>query len=101
MQIIDPTQYPNWDELLLSAPGSSFFHTSAWAKVLRDSYNYKPLYFAIVDTGGIRALIPDMEVNSFLTGKRGVSLPFSDYCGPINPAGISFRDIFIHVIEHG
>jgi hypothetical protein len=101
MEIIDPTQYPNWDKLLLSTPGSTFFHTSAWAKVLRDSYNYKPLYFAILDTGGIRALIPVMEVNSFLTGKRGVSLPFSDYCEPIISGEISFRDMLSHVIEHG
>ncbi|HEY6011813.1 MAG TPA: GNAT family N-acetyltransferase [Nitrospirota bacterium] len=31
----------------------------------------------------MQTLLPVMEVNSFLTGKRGVSLPFTDYCDPI------------------
>ena len=29
------------------------------------------------------ALLPIMEVSSFLTGVRGVSLPFSDFCAPL------------------
>jgi hypothetical protein len=48
MEIIDPTNFPNWDELLLSTPGYSFFHSSAWARVLKDSYGYTPWYFASI-----------------------------------------------------
>lgn len=33
--------------------------------------------------GKIAALLPLMEVNSILTGKRGISLPFTDYCEPL------------------
>jgi hypothetical protein len=83
--IVNPLEYPNWDELLLTNDQSTFFHTSAWARVLSESYNYKPLYFTSIDNGKISALIPVMEVNSFITGKRGVSLPFTDYCQPIVP----------------
>jgi len=42
-----------------------------------------------------------MEVNSFLTGKRGVSLPFTDYCDPIIDGGVSFLDLFYKIIEFG
>jgi len=83
LQIINPLEYPNWDELLLTNNQSTFFHTSAWARVLHESYKYKPLYFTSIDNGKISALIPIMEVKSFITGKRGVSLPFTDYCQPI------------------
>lgn len=83
MQIINPLQYPGWDELLFSHPSYSFFHSSAWANVLWDTYHYRPVYFAQIEDHKIATLIPLMEVNSILTGKRGVSLPFSDYCEPI------------------
>jgi CelD/BcsL family acetyltransferase involved in cellulose biosynthesis len=80
VQIVDPLAVANWDELVTVLPGHSFFHSSAWARTLEESYGYKPVYFAMVENGAIRALLPMMEVDSWLTGKRGVSLPFSDVC---------------------
>jgi len=101
LQIIDPKTYPGWDDLLLSAPGYSFFHSSAWSRVLVESYGYTPKYFTIIGDGKLLALIPVMEVNSFLTGRRGVSLPFTDYCKPIIANGIPFQGLFERVIENG
>jgi len=101
IQIINPIAYPGWDELLLRTPGASFFHSSAWAKVLAESYGYTPLYFTILENGKLRALVPVMEVNSFLTGKRGVSLPFTDYCEPIIDEGLRFQDLFDHIVDYG
>lgn len=87
--------------MLLRTPGYSFFHSSAWARVLSESYGYTPFYFTIIEDGKFRALVPIMEVNSFLTGKRGVSLPFSDYCEPIVENGIVFDDLFNSMTEFG
>jgi hypothetical protein len=101
IQIINPTHFPSWDEILLRAPGASFFHSAAWARVMAESYGYTPLYFSVVERGKLRALVPIMEVNSFLTGKRGVSLPFTDYCNPILDGGVSFQDLFARIIELG
>jgi hypothetical protein len=80
VQVVDPLAVANWDALVTALPGHSFFHTAAWARTLEESYGYKPMYFAKVENGGLRGLLPVMEVDSFLTGKRGVSLPFSDVC---------------------
>ena len=85
MDIVDPTQFPQWDELLFKTPGSSFFHTSSWARVLKESYGYVANYFTEISDGEILTLLPVMEVRSFLTGCRGVSLPFTDSCEPILP----------------
>jgi len=101
LQILDPTQYPNWDELLISTPGSSFFHTSSWARVLKEAYGYTPKYFTEFDGGQISTLVPIMEVNSFLTGRRGVSLPFTDYCDPIVSDGINFKELLNFVLAGG
>ena len=94
IEILDPTRIADWDHLLRALPGSSFFYTRAWAKVLQESYGYTPLYFALMDAGAMRALLPMMEVSSFLTGKRGVSLPFTDYCAPLAPHEQVFFALF-------
>ena len=101
IQVINPIEYKGWDELVLSHPDYSFFHSSAWAKTLFESYHYTPLYFAVLNENTLSAVVPIMEVNSFLTGKRGVSLPFTDYCEPIVNGNIQFRDLWDCVIEYG
>ncbi len=46
-------------------------------------------------------LIPLMEIKSFVTGQRGVSLPFTDYCRPICNGDINFHDAFNGLVEYG
>ncbi len=46
-------------------------------------------------------MIPFMEVNSPLTGKRGVSLPFTDYCEPIVSNNDEFAELFNHIANYG
>ena len=99
--IVNPLEYPGWDELILTNDQSTFFHTSAWARVLHESYKYKPLYFTSIDNGKISALIPVMGVKSFITGKRGVSLPFTDYCQPIVSAETNSQEIIDELIAFG
>lgn len=101
LQILDPTQYPGWDSMLLGTPSYSFFHSSEWARVLSESYGFKSNYFVNIREGKLSVLIPFMEVNSFLTGRRGVSLPFTDYCEPIISNGFSFQNLFDQIAEHG
>ena len=101
VNIIDPIHYTGWNDLLLTNPASSFFHTSNWANVLHSSYGYSPNYFTSVCSKRLEALIPVMEVHSFLTGKRGVSLPFSDYCEPIFAENVSIESIMNEIIEYG
>ena len=82
IQIINPLTYPNYDAMLLERNDSSIFHSSSWARVLNKAYNYKPLYFSNFENGNFKTLLALMEVKSFLTGSRAVSLPFTDYCRP-------------------
>jgi len=79
LQTTSPVEYSDWDDLLLTNSQADFFHTSAWAKVLSETYRYTPLYFTKEENGSLASLIPLMEVDSFITGRRGISLPFTDY----------------------
>ena len=101
IQIVNPITYPGWDELILSNGGCSFLHSSVWARVLVESYGYTPLYFTVIENGKLQALVPIMEINSFLTGKRGISLPFTDFCDPIILNGAPFPELLNCIIEYG
>ena len=101
VEIVNPIEHPDWDALVLAHPNCSFFHSSAWARVLQEAYGYKPLYFTIFDGDAISACLPVMEVSSFITGKRGVSLPFSDRCEPLADHALQFDALLSHAKEYG
>ena len=100
-EIIDPIVCPDWNEMIASSPEHSFFHSSNWAGVLMDSYSYKPLYFTRREGAEVSAMIPVMEVDSLLTGKRGVSIPFTDYCEPIASEAGCFSSILDEILLYG
>jgi hypothetical protein len=83
LKILNPNDHPDWDVKLGRSNDSCFFQTAAWARVLEASYGFKPKYFGMLETDRFALLMPFMEIRSFLTGKRGVSLPFTDHCPPV------------------
>jgi hypothetical protein len=84
----------------MGGPPVSFFHSSAWARVLHDTYRYTPAYFVVRDAGRIQCLLPIMEVDSWLTGRRGVSLPFTDECEPLCTDPAAFDGLMEEVMQH-
>lgn len=84
IDVLNPSEGAEWDRLVLSHPDASFFHAAAWARVICQTYRHRPLYFSCATPGGeLAALVPLIEISSPLTGRRGVCLPFSDFCGPL------------------
>jgi hypothetical protein len=98
MQQVDPLTYRDWNEHVLATPQASIFHSTNWLRVLQASYGYKPYYFACFKGQQLSALLPFMEVKSWITGIRGVSLPFSDYCEPISDENTSYPEVLEQVI---
>src|SRR5947207_2430121 len=98
---IDPLQYPGWDSLLAAHPGSSFFHSTAWARVLRDAYGHAPAYFCGFANGQLTELLAIAEVSSLWTGRRGVSLPFTDFCRPLKAPGERGGNLYEAAMEYG
>lgn len=100
VQIINPLQIPAWDEQILKFPDYSLFHTSGWIKTIRETYRYEPQFFTVKNENSFAAIIPLMIVDSFLTGKRAISLPFSDYSEPLISEGIHFKDLFDEILKY-
>jgi lipid II:glycine glycyltransferase (peptidoglycan interpeptide bridge formation enzyme) len=81
---LDPLSDPRWDALVKRHPRASVFHTPAWLEVLRHTYGYRPIAYALTSsTKELRSAVLLCEIKSWLTGKRLVSLPFSDHCEPL------------------
>lgn len=102
VEIINPLTDPRWDSWVSEYPNAQVFHLSAWAKVLRDTYGFEPQYFAAsapeIDT---RHLLPVVEVDSWLTGRRGISLPFSDLCPVLGGDGRIAAEVFKTLVDRG
>ena len=90
-----------WNEQLSTLPGRSFFHTAQWAQVLSGTYGYAPILFQAVEPCGRPAWLPLMEVDSWLTGRRGISLPFADDCPPLCQEAGTFQALFRQAVAFG
>jgi hypothetical protein len=101
LEIVNPIKYPRWDELLLTHPDRSIFHTTDWARVLVDSYGFTPHYFLSLEGDKIAVAVPVMEIRNFVAGKRGVSLPFSDYCDPLLLDDRSILEVLDKTFSYG
>jgi CelD/BcsL family acetyltransferase involved in cellulose biosynthesis len=78
---IDPLRDPRWTPFLKTHPQSSIFHTVAWLKALRSTYGYEPVAFTSASGGEpLQDGLVCCRVDSWLTGRRLVSVPFADHC---------------------
>jgi CelD/BcsL family acetyltransferase involved in cellulose biosynthesis len=81
---IEPLQDPRWDGLVERHPRASLFHSRAWLEALRRTYGYEPIAYTTSPPGELlRNALVLCRVESRLTGRRLVSLPFSDHCEPL------------------
>jgi hypothetical protein len=81
---IDPTCDKRWDEFLETHSQASIFHTRGWLEALRRTYRYVPIAFTTSPPGGpLTNGLPFCRISSWLSGRRLVSLPFSDHCSPL------------------
>jgi len=85
---VDPLEDARWGELVARDPKASIFHTVGWLQALQRTYGYTPIVFTSCAS---KAELTDglvfCQIRSWLTGDRIVSLPFSDHCEPLFPAG--------------
>jgi CelD/BcsL family acetyltransferase involved in cellulose biosynthesis len=84
LNIVDPLLDRRWDDLVASHPQASAFHQRFWLEALARTYGYEPLVLTSAAPGEpLRDGLVLCRVASWLTGKRLVSLPFSDHCDPL------------------
>lgn len=83
VSVVNPLADGRWDEGAGAFAGATVFHSAGWARVLAETYGYRPQYLVAHRDHGVAGILPVMEVRSPLTGTRGVALPFTDFCPPL------------------
>ena len=96
---IRPLDDIRWRDFVVSHPLSSVFHTTAWLESLRRTFQYEPIAFTTSAPGSkLDNAIVFCRVDSWITGRRLVSLPFSDHCDPLVDDG-SDGDIILSSLQ--
>lgn len=81
---IDPLRDPRWEAFVERHPQSSVFHSLEWLRALQCAYGYDSIVFSTSPPGeDLTNGVVFCRVKSWLTGRRFVSLPFSDHCEPL------------------
>jgi hypothetical protein len=97
---IDPLRDPRWPDFLRRHPSASVFHTRGWLAALQQTYGYQPVALTMNDPGS------DLDnglvyclVRSWITGRRLVSLPFSDHCEPLVNSSVDLQTLLAGLQE--
>lgn len=83
---IDPDEDRRWDDFVVSHPHGLICHLSGWKRIIEQSFRHIRGYFPVIldgTMGRIRAGMPIYLVNSRITGKRLVSIPFATLSDPL------------------
>jgi len=98
---LDPLRDPRWSILLRNHPDASVFHSSQWLRALENTYGYRPVVITSCSPEGeLTNGMVFCDVNTWLTGRRLISLPFSDHCEPLLDPSLSADDV-LSWITHG
>jgi CelD/BcsL family acetyltransferase involved in cellulose biosynthesis len=75
---------PRWVDFVSASEDATPFHHPAWARLIAECYRFSVFALAVDDGAGrIVAGVPVVDVSNRLTGKRWVSLPYTDACSPL------------------
>lgn len=81
---INPLADDRWQAYLKKARRASVFHTAGWLGSLHSEYGYRPVVYTTAPPGeALTNGVLFCRVNSWLTGRRLVSVPFADHCDPL------------------
>jgi CelD/BcsL family acetyltransferase involved in cellulose biosynthesis len=84
VRLIEPLQDTRWGTLVNKHPQASLFHSSAWLGALSRTYGYPVVAYTTSRIGQeLEDAVVFCRVESWMTGRRLVSLPFSDHCEPL------------------
>ena len=84
LSLDDPAASASWDAFVEKHPEGTPFHLTDWLRTLQETYGYLPFLPMVRDGDGkISGVFPAFLLRNRLWGTRLVSVPFSDYGGPL------------------
>lgn len=72
---------PEWDTFVEAHPHGRFLHLAGFKKTVETVYGLRANYWLYRDTGRLRAVFPSFFHSAWVTGRKLISQPFSEYGG--------------------
>ena len=95
---LDPTHDSRWEDLVDSHPQASVFHSTKWLNALKTVYGYEPTAITTCPPGArLTNGVVFCRIRSAVTGRRYVSLPFSDHCEPLIDQSAQLDEMLLHM----
>jgi len=98
---INPLSDSRWEAFIKGRPQGSVFHSTNWLRALQTTYDYDPV---VVTTCAADAPLTNglvfCRIKSGLTGRRFVSLPFSDHCEPLVNDSVELDNLLLHTKQY-
>jgi CelD/BcsL family acetyltransferase involved in cellulose biosynthesis len=98
---INPLSDSRWEAFIKGHPQGSVFHSTNWLKALQTTHGYDPL---VVTTCSANVPLTNglvfCRIKSGLTGRRFVSLPFSDHCEPLVDNSVELDNLLLHMKQY-
>jgi hypothetical protein len=97
---VNPLTDARWDELVSQHRRASVFHSSTWLSALQRTYGYEPIACTTCPPSEpLKNGLVFCKVKSWITGRRLVSLPFSDHCDLLTDSAAEQDELLAHVCE--
>lgn len=95
--VVDPVESSDWNDLARSH--GSLFSSPPWIGAMCDTYDFEVEAWIATDAGGVP--VGGLPVARIGNGpwERHCSLPFSDYCNPIDLDGTAWAHLADHIMR--
>ena len=97
--LVDPLTDARWLDFIETHPDATAFHSPGWLSALNRTYGYRPVVLTTSAPGNQLANgVAACEISAW-SGRRLVSLPFSDHCQPLVSRPDDRAELFENVAE--
>lgn len=101
IELVAPLADSRWDSWLDRFPDANCFHTSAWLRVVENSYGHHATGFVLRTGADISGMVPVVVARSPWLGRRAACVAFADFSPPLAADLASFRLICDTIVQHG
>jgi len=98
---LDETNAIAWDTFVRARPEGSFFHLSAWARVIAQSFGHVTYYALAEQDGAVVGVLPLVRMKTLLFGDLLASTPYCVYGGALaaTPEGAAALDEYAFQLQ--
>lgn len=93
IKLLEPVDHQRWDQYVEVSDKATFFHLSAWQRVIQQAFSHKTYYVFAEQEGEISGILPLVHVKSLLFGNTLISNAFCVYGGIVASNDQAFQEL--------